>query len=137
MVELFRSGNNALNPGERAMGRLNEAHREDWRVFFSTLQEGIDALLQAAEVLATMPGADAAFAAPRLRSAIQVAKQQSVRMGEYAIETPIVPWLTNFGASESDAHKAFDVALRELTRAALHVASNLLETSGYEPPPLE
>ena len=138
IVEIFRRGGNyALNPGERVIDRLNEAHGEDWDVFFLTLQEGIDALLQAAEVLATMPGADAAFAAPRLRSAIQVAKQQSVRMGEFAIESPIVQWIGDYASFESDAHKAYDEALRELTRAALHVASNLSETSGYEPPPLE
>ena len=81
-----------------------------------------------------MPGADAAHAMPRLRSAIQIAKQQSVRMGEFAIEEPIVSWKENRTDGESEAHKAYDEALRELTRASLHVASNLLQTP-YESPP--
>ena len=140
LASLFRIGDNAVNPSyavHRAYERMIEAHAKDWSVYFRTLQEGIDALLQGAELLATMPGADGVFAAPRLRSAIQTAKQQSVRMGEFVIEPPTVPWRVNRLDGRSDANSDYDEALRELTRAALHVASNLLETSRHEPPPLE
>lgn len=140
LASLFRIGDNAVNPGyavHRAYERMIEAHAKDWSVYFRTLQEGIDALLQGAELLATMPGADGVFAAPRLRSAIQTAKQQSVRMDEFVIEPPTVPWRVNRPGGRSDANLDYDEALRELTRAALHVASNLLETSRHEPPPLE
>lgn len=146
LADLFRIGDNAINPNSavrRAYERMIDAHEKDWSVFFRTLQEGIDALLQGAELLATMPGADAVSYMPRLRSAIQTAKQQSVRMGEFVIEPPTgVSWGTwGRPSGRSDAGKAYFGALRELTRASLIVASDLLDSSyeppSYEPPPLE
>ena len=63
-----------------AYQKSRDAHIEDTKAFFRALQEGIDVLLQAAEVLLTIIPTDAVRSSSfqNLRSAIQSAKQQSL-----------------------------------------------------------